>query len=200
MLSEDAEEWFYLLPTVSITTWEQIEKTFLDDYFLASVYIRKRYEIVSFKQKEGDSLGDAYKRFKRLLVASPMHNMSQIEQMHMFVNDLQIKTTQLIDTGAGGSSNFTTATGVKKIIEAIAANEHLELYDIFVSKSEGVIDLKLEVNKKLKIKEVIIVEVEKKMKAMNMGTQKEAQVQQAHKAGCECCSGPHMTVHCLATP
>ena len=46
-----------------------MEKIFLDEYFPASVYIRKRYEIVNFKQKEGESLGDAYKRFKRLLVA-----------------------------------------------------------------------------------------------------------------------------------
>ena len=39
-----------------------------------------------------------------------------------------------------------------------------------VSKPEGVIDLKLEVNKQLKIEEAIAEEVEKKMKAMNMGT------------------------------
>ena len=30
-LSEDAEEWFYSLPAESITTWEQMEKTFLDE-------------------------------------------------------------------------------------------------------------------------------------------------------------------------
>ena len=84
-LSEDAEEWFYSLPAESITTWEQMEHTFLDEYFPASVYIHKRYEIVNFKQKEGESLGDAY---KRLVVACPMHIMSQTEKMQMFVNGL----------------------------------------------------------------------------------------------------------------
>ena len=39
-LSEDAEEWFYSLPVGSITTWEQMEKTFLDEYFPTFVYIR----------------------------------------------------------------------------------------------------------------------------------------------------------------
>ena len=63
--------------------------------------------------------------------------MGQTEQMQMFINGLIMKTKQLIDTAVGGSSNFTTATSVK-IIEAIAVNEHLELYDIFVSKVEGV--------------------------------------------------------------
>ena len=89
---------------------------------------------------------------------------------------------------------------MKKIIEAIVANEHLELYDRVVSKPWVMIDLKLEVNKQLKIKEAIAAEVEKKLKAMNMGTQHVAQVQQVQKVSCEICSGPHLTVKCLATP
>ncbi|CAI8618373.1 unnamed protein product [Vicia faba] len=176
-----------------------MEKTFLE-YFPASVYICKRYDIMNFKQKEGDSLGDAYKRFKRLLVAYPTHEMGQTEQIRMFVNRLRMKTKQLIDTAVGGSSNFITTTGVKKIIEVIDANEHLELSDRVVSKPGGVIDLKLEVNKQLKIEEAITVDMEKKLKAMNMGTQHVAQVQQVQKVACEIYSGPHLTVQCLATP
>ena len=120
-----------------------MEKTFLEEYFLASVYIRKRYDIVNFKQEEWESLGDAYKRLKRLLVACPTHNKGQMEQMQTFVNGLRMKTKQLIDTVAGGSSNFTIATCVKTIIEGIVANEHMELYDRVASKPEGVINLKL---------------------------------------------------------
>ena len=123
--------------------------------------------------------------------------MDQTEQIEMFVSGLRMKTKQLIDIAAGGSSNFTTTTGVKKIIQAIAANEHLELYDRVVSKPERVIDFKLEVNKKLKIEEAITAEVEKKLKTMKMGTQHVAQVQQVQKVSCEICSGPHLTVQCL---
>lgn len=54
--------------------------------------------------------------------------------MQMFVNGLRLKTKQLIDAAAGGSSNFTTTTGIENIIEVIAANEHLELYDRSMSK------------------------------------------------------------------
>lgn len=83
-------------------------------------------------------MGDAYKRFKRLPVACLTHSLDQTEQIKMFVNDLRLKTKQLIDTSFGGSANFTTSIVIKKIIEAIAANEHLELYDRSVSKLEGV--------------------------------------------------------------
>src|ERR1043165_6054555 len=116
-----------------------METAFLNEYFPASVFMRKRYEILNFKQKEGESLGDSFKRFKRLLVACPTHNLDQTEQMQMFANGLRIKTKQLIDTATGGSSNFSTATGIRKIIEAIAKNEHLELYDRVTSKPDGVI-------------------------------------------------------------
>ncbi|XP_050890469.1 uncharacterized protein LOC127095883 [Lathyrus oleraceus] len=200
-LSEDAEEWFYSLPAGSITTWQQMETTFLNEYFPASVYIRKRYDIVNFKQKEGESLGDAYKRFKRLLVACPTHNCDATEQMQNFVNGLRLKTKQLIDTAAGGSTNFTTATGIKKIIEAIAANEHLELYDRSVSQPEGIIDLKL-ANQVVKMEDQISAEVERRLKKMAIDTQTVAQVQQVqptHTSNCEICGGPHLTVHCVAT-
>ena len=89
-----------------------METTFLNEYFPASVFLRKRYEILNFKQKDGESLGDSYKRLKRVLVACPTHNMDQTEQMQMFVNGLKIKTKQLIDTTAGGSTNFSTSTGI----------------------------------------------------------------------------------------
>ncbi|XP_050878075.1 uncharacterized protein LOC127081891 [Lathyrus oleraceus] len=85
----------------------------------------------------------------------------------MFVNGIKIKTKQLIDTAAGGSTNFSIATGIKKIIEAIATNEHMELYDRCQSKPEGVMDLKLETNK-IRIEDTIAAEVDKKLKTMNI--------------------------------
>ncbi|XP_050897159.1 uncharacterized protein LOC127103978 [Lathyrus oleraceus] len=102
--------------------------------------------------------------------------MDASEQMQMFVNGLKIKSKQLIDIAACGSTNFSTATGIKKIIEVIAANEHMELYDRCQRKLEGVIDLKLETNK-IRIEDSIAAEVDKKLKAMNIGTQPVAQVQ-----------------------
>lgn len=65
---------------------------------------------------------------------------------------------------------------MKKIIEAIASNEHLDLYDRVSSKT-ALIDLKLETNKQVKIEDVVAAEVEKRLKALNINAQKVAQVQ-----------------------
>ena len=127
--------------------------------------------------------------------------MDATEQMQNFVNGLRMKTKQLIDTAAGGSTNFTTATGIKKIIEAIAANEHLELYDRSVSQPEGIIDLKL-ANQVVKMEDQITAEVERRLKKMAIDTQTVAQVQSVqptHASNYEICGGPHLTVHCVAT-
>lgn len=92
----------------------------------------------------------------------------------MFVNDLKLKTKQL-DIVVGGSPNFTIATGIKKIIEYIVANEHLELYDRSVGRPKGMIDLKL-VAHSIKMEDQVATEVERRLKAMNRGTQQVAQV------------------------
>lgn len=65
----------------------------------------------------------------------------------MFVNGLRLKTKQLIVTATNGSSNFSTATSIKNIIEAIVVNEHLELYDRCSRKSKGTTNMKLGTNK-----------------------------------------------------
>lgn len=101
-----------------------MEMNFLNEYFPVSIFMRKIYDIMNFKQKDGESLGDAYKRFKRLLVACLTHNLDHTEQMQMFINGLRLKTKQLIDTVVNGSSDFTIATGIKKIIEVIVVNEN----------------------------------------------------------------------------
>lgn len=54
-LAEDPEEWFYSLPAGSITSWEEMQPTFVNEYFLAFVFLRKIYDIMNFKQKEGES-------------------------------------------------------------------------------------------------------------------------------------------------
>lgn len=70
-LAEDVEGWFYSLQAYNITTCEEIETNFLNEYFPVSIFLRKRYEILNLKQREGESLRDTYKIFKKLPVASP---------------------------------------------------------------------------------------------------------------------------------
>lgn len=75
----------------------------------------------------------------------------------------------MIDTAVGGSSSFTITISIKKIIEAIAANGHIELYDRCTSKLGWAIDLKL-VTHAIKLEDQVVTEVEKRLKELNLGT------------------------------
>lgn len=94
----------------------------------------------------------------------------------MFVNGLRLKIKQLNHTTVGGSSYFITSIGIKKIIEAIVANKHLELYDLCTIKLKWVIDLKLETHN-IKMEDRVVAEVERRLNALHVGTQHVAQVQ-----------------------
>lgn len=74
----------------------------------------------------------------------------------------------MIDTVVGGSSNFTTVISIYKIIEAIFADKHLELYDRCTRKSKGFIDLKLATYCK-KLEDQVVVKVERRLKALIAG-------------------------------
>ena len=67
-----------------------------------------------------------------------------------------------------------------------------------MSKPEGVIDLKLS-NQVLKMEYRIVVEVERRIKAMNIGTQTVSQVQPVQAINYEICGGPHFFMHCVTT-
>lgn len=47
--------------------------------------------------------------------------------MNFFRNGLCLKNKLLTDTDVSGSTSFTIAIGIKKNIEAITLNKHLEL-------------------------------------------------------------------------
>lgn len=115
----------------------------------------------------------------------------------MFVNGLRLKTKQLIDTVVGGSSNFTTTFGIKKIIEVIYVNGHLELYDRCTSKPKWVIDLKMATRVVL-LEDQVMTEVEKRLKTLNVGTQQVAQVQEANAFISEFSGCPHFAMYCVA--
>lgn len=59
------------------------------------------------------------------------------------------------------------------------------------------IDLKLTTHV-IKLEDLVKVEVKKRLKVLNVGTQQVAQVQQATAVICEFCGGPHFSMYCVA--
>ncbi|XP_061368923.1 uncharacterized protein LOC133311831 [Gastrolobium bilobum] len=66
-LKDDARRWLQSLPQGSITTWDDLQIKFLARFFSASKRAKLKDEITWFKQKELESIYEAWERFKTLL-------------------------------------------------------------------------------------------------------------------------------------
>jgi len=65
-LRDRASDWLQNEEPNSFTTWEMLSKAFLSKYFPPGKTAKLRVEITSFVQRDGESLYEAWERFKNL--------------------------------------------------------------------------------------------------------------------------------------
>lgn len=74
-LRDRARSWLDSLPENSIITWNDLKKVFLARYFQPSKIVVLRNQITIFTQHGGESLFDAWERYKELLRACTHHSL-----------------------------------------------------------------------------------------------------------------------------
>ncbi|XP_027368194.1 uncharacterized protein LOC113874171 [Abrus precatorius] len=88
-----------------------------------------RGEITSFMQQEGETLYEAWERYKELLRRFPHHcipEWMQLEwmQLETFYNGMNPATRTMIDAAAGGSLNTKSLEEAQGIIDMMASSMH----------------------------------------------------------------------------
>ena len=66
-LRDVVASWFESLSYGSITTWEELVEAYLSRFFPPTLTLERRGKIIAFKQKEDESLYNAWERYKQLL-------------------------------------------------------------------------------------------------------------------------------------
>ncbi|GJT07237.1 MAK10-like protein [Tanacetum coccineum] len=74
-LRDQASNWLERLPVGSITTWEDLTTRFLAQFFPPGRTAKLRNDILMFQQYHGESLSEAWTRFKDLLQKVPHHGI-----------------------------------------------------------------------------------------------------------------------------
>ncbi|GKB88299.1 MAK10-like protein, partial [Tanacetum coccineum] len=74
-LHDQASNWLERLPAGSITTWEDLTTRFLAQFFPPGRTAKLRNDILMFQQHHGESLSEAWTRFKDLLQKVPHHGI-----------------------------------------------------------------------------------------------------------------------------
>ncbi|XP_074570572.1 uncharacterized protein LOC141827240 [Curcuma longa] len=123
-LRDRAKSWYYSLPPNSITTWEQCEQVFLNKFYPPSKTAHMRNMISSFMQIDGESLFEAWDRFKGMLRQCPHHGLEKWLVIHTFYNRINYQTKVYLDSAAGGALMNKILEEAKDLIESVALNHH----------------------------------------------------------------------------
>jgi hypothetical protein len=79
-LFSPTKDWLQCLPIWTIATWKELEDKFLERFFTHTLFLKRKSEILSFKQHDTESLCEAYEHFKLLMRRCPNHIISAMEQ------------------------------------------------------------------------------------------------------------------------
>jgi len=123
-LTGRARDWFLTIPSGTIQTWEELKLKFLEKYFPMSKYWDKKMEIQNFKQRDTESLYDAWERFTLMLKRCPNHELSEKQYLQIFTEGLTHNIRMFLDASAGGSLKNKTDHEVEALIESMAQNKY----------------------------------------------------------------------------
>ncbi|GJY49271.1 hypothetical protein Tco_0439227, partial [Tanacetum coccineum] len=118
-LTGAASRWLRNEPTGSIKTWEDLKTKFLNKYCPPGRTAKKMEEINNFQQEPDETLYQAWERFKELLMKCPQHYLTEMQEVILFYNGLDIPTRQILDSR--GAIPSKTAADAKTAIQEMAA-------------------------------------------------------------------------------
>ncbi|GJZ16364.1 MAK10-like protein, partial [Tanacetum coccineum] len=176
-LRDQASNWLERLPAGSISTWEDLTTRFLAQFFPPGRTAKLRNDILMFQQHHGESLSEAWTRFKDLLQKVPHHGID----LWLQLRDLNPEESWAIleDLALYDNESWNDPRDFAKPVKAIALPQ-----DVPSTSDRRLIELE--------------TQVQRLMEAHLAPTQ-PTQVNKI-TTSCEICSGPHDTQICMENP
>ncbi|XP_024025307.1 uncharacterized protein LOC112092710 [Morus notabilis] len=123
-LRDKARVWLNSLLPDSVASWDELAEKFLMKYFPPTKNAKLRNDITLFQQADGESLYEAWDRFKELLRKCPHHGIPHWIQMETFYNGLNGQTRTIVDAAAGGAILAKSYNDAYEILERMANNNY----------------------------------------------------------------------------
>ncbi|CAM8941509.1 unnamed protein product [Rhodiola kirilowii] len=124
-LSDKASRWLDSHAGGTFTTWNKLAEAFLQQYFPPSKTAHFRNKIISFHSIDGETLYDAWERYKELTRMCPYHNLEEWQIIDTFYQGIDRGMRTLINQVAGGGLNQVPLEDTYEIIERAAQDYHL---------------------------------------------------------------------------
>ncbi|GKA33044.1 retrovirus-related pol polyprotein from transposon TNT 1-94 [Tanacetum coccineum] len=117
-LTRAASHWLRNKPSGSITTWEDLKTKFLSKYCPPARTVKKMEEINNFQQEPDEILYQAWDLFKEILMKCPQHYLTEMHEVVLFYNGLDVSTRQMLDSR--GAIPSKTVADAKVAIQEMA--------------------------------------------------------------------------------
>ncbi|GKA88157.1 MAK10-like protein [Tanacetum coccineum] len=199
-LLDHGSNWLECLLAGSITTWEDLTTQFLAQFFPPGRIAKLRNDILMFQQHHGESLSEAWIRFKDFLQKVPHHGIDLWLQVQIFYDNVNPVTRQTINQSAGGKLRDLNAE------ESWALLEDLSLYDNEswndprgFAKPIKAIALPQDVPSTSDRRLIKLKNQDQRLMEAHLAPTQPTQVNKI-TTSCEICSGPHDTQYCMENP
>ncbi|GJT91576.1 MAK10-like protein [Tanacetum coccineum] len=199
-LHDQARNWLEHLPARSITTWEDLTTRFLAHFFPPGRTSKLRNDILMFQQHQGESLSEAWTRFKDLLQKVPHHGINLWLQVQIFYDHVNPVIRRSIDQYAGGKLRDRNAKESWALLEDLALYDNESWNDPRdFAKLIKAISLPQDVPS---TSDRRLIELENQVQHLMEAHLALTQPTQVNKitTSCEICSGPHDTPYCMEDP
>ncbi|KAJ9557349.1 hypothetical protein OSB04_011963 [Centaurea solstitialis] len=191
----EARAWLRSLEPSSITTWEGLRSKFLSRFFPPSKIDKLRAEIRSFQQQDGETISEAWERFKHVLNSCPSHELNKSEQVQTFYSGLAYSSRATLDSSAGGVFMYKTPTEGYKLLKDMLIHNIDWRTDkrLQIPRMAGKISTDFDPSDELAAMKNQQVKFERKIEELIKSVH-------ALQVGCEECNGPHLTKDCPNKP
>ncbi|GJW65977.1 reverse transcriptase domain-containing protein [Tanacetum coccineum] len=123
-LCDEVKTWFNELNEDSITSWEQMRKSFISRFFPPSLFNSLLLEIRNLSQNVCESLTDAWLRLKSVLRKSQGHGLTKGAIIQIFYYGLDEPTQGILDVTAGGIFLYKSPNQAFQFLEDKVLFEH----------------------------------------------------------------------------
>ncbi|GJX30585.1 MAK10-like protein [Tanacetum coccineum] len=198
--SDTIYNWLERLSAGSISTWEDLTTRFLAQFFPSERTSKLRNDILMFQQHHGESLSEAWTRFKDLLQKVPHHGIYLWLQVQIFYDHVNPVTRRTIDQSAGGKLRDLNPEESWAILEDLALYDNESWNDPRdFAKPVKAIALPQDVPS---TSDRRLIELETQVQRLMEAHLAPIQPTQVNKitTSCEICSGPHDTQVCMENP
>ncbi|CAM8940554.1 unnamed protein product [Rhodiola kirilowii] len=102
-LVSQAKSWLMSLPSGSITSWDQMQRKFMDKYYSHSKAAQTRKELSMLRQGRAETLFNYLERFRHLEESCPNHGIPQRMLLEYFMDGMVLMERRMLDSSAQGS-------------------------------------------------------------------------------------------------